>query len=99
MALVIQHSKLAPQAKGSKKSIGLANETDFMMNGDYSDKKLTITMQDGGVYEYTNVPEDVFQQFVIAPNKGSFYARYIKRKFQGTRTVNRTIGPAISKKK
>jgi lysyl-tRNA synthetase class 2 len=39
---------------------------------------LELEFQNGGLYEYFDVPQDVFNLFVEAPSKGAFFQQYIR---------------------
>ena len=39
---------------------------------------LTIAFHNGRIYEYYNVPQDIFEGLISAPSKGKYHYRYIK---------------------
>ena len=41
-------------------------------------KVLTITFTGGKTYDYYGVPKSVYEAFIAAPSKGTFYNDYIK---------------------
>lgn len=45
---------------------------------DAASETLEIEFKDGSVYQYYNVGEHLYQQFVAAPSKGQFFNVYIK---------------------
>lgn len=45
---------------------------------DAASETLEIEFKDGAVYQYYNVGEHLYQQFVAAPSKGQFFNVYIK---------------------
>jgi lysyl-tRNA synthetase class 2 len=45
------------------------------------DKKLTITFKNGSLYEYNEVPWDVFAALRVAKSQGSFFSKNISRKY------------------
>ena len=47
---------------------------------DKSRKVLEVTIQ-GKVYEYDDVPPEIFKQFLDAPSKGQFLNQRVKRQF------------------
>lgn len=55
-------------------------------------QQLLITFPNGSVYEYSEVPEDVYQAFQAAPSAGSFYHKQIKGKYP-SRKVEPVDGP------
>ena len=48
-------------------------------------KVLEIEFNSGGVYEYSNVPEDAFESLNKAQSKGKYFIKYIKPVFACTR--------------
>ena len=50
---------------------------------DTSTRKMYIDFKDGdATYEYCDVPENLYQQFVSASSVGHFYQQYIKDKYE-----------------
>jgi len=51
-----------------------------IINAEYDDETevLTITFKNGGMYEYSGVPLNVYQEFLEAPSVGSFLHSSIK---------------------
>lgn len=49
---------------------------------DVAKSMLTITFVSGVVYEYLNVPEEVYRSFKQYREKGIYLNRFIKGKFQ-----------------
>lgn len=45
---------------------------------DAASETLEIEFKDGAVYQYYNVGDHLYQQFVAAPSKGQFFNVYIK---------------------
>lgn len=43
---------------------------------------LTITFNNGGVYEYIEVPEETYKELAEASSAGKYFHMYIKNKFQ-----------------
>lgn len=54
---------------------------------DFNPLTLTLTIQfrNGGVYEYYNVPQNVFDGLLAAPSKGRFHHRHIKERYPYTK--------------
>lgn len=48
---------------------------------DTSNKKLTTTFKTGNIYEYDEVPWDLFTKFRLAESQGSFFSKEIAKKF------------------
>lgn len=49
------------------------------------DESLFVQFHSGGVYEYLNCPEYLFNEFLNAPSKGKFFYWRIKDKFEWIR--------------
>lgn len=39
---------------------------------------LSISFQNGSIYEYFMVPETIFREFLAAPSKGNFFLDHLK---------------------
>ena len=48
---------------------------------DLSTKTLEIEFNSGGVYQYFDVPEDIYEDLMKAPSHGKFLARRVKNRF------------------
>ncbi len=46
-----------------------------------SSETLEIEFASGSVYQYYNVPQSIYDQFIAAPSKGCFLASQIKDRF------------------
>jgi len=44
-------------------------------------KTLEVEFNKGGVYQYSNVPESVFNQLMTAPSKGSYFYHNIRDQY------------------
>ncbi|HKE44224.1 MAG TPA: KTSC domain-containing protein [Steroidobacteraceae bacterium] len=51
----------------------------------YHDGVLHIEFSSGTVYEYRDVPVELYEAFVDAPSVGKFYAAFIRGKFPSTK--------------
>ena len=54
-------------------------------SGEYDpdEQLLTITFQSGGTYEYTNVPQAIWEGLRKASSPGGYFHRSIKLRFSG----------------
>lgn len=52
------------------------------VNYNKATKVLTVSFKNGSVYEYYNVPEDIYNNLLDAPSKGSYHAKNIKYSFE-----------------
>ena len=60
---------------------------------DEGSRRLVITFRSGSVYEYTDVPRDVYVGISAAPAKGVYFSTYVKDRYPFRVT---TSGPAGS---
>lgn len=44
----------------------------------WEDNKLEVEFNSGSIYEYDDVPEDIYDEFINAPSKGKYFHRHIK---------------------
>lgn len=59
--------------------VPVASSDIAAMGYDSSSTELQIQFTTGRIYSYTNVPPDLYTDFVNAPSKGSFFAQFIKK--------------------
>ena len=58
------------------------NSRDIAIIGyDKKTATLEITFRSGGVYHYSQVPEDVYQKLMSAPSQGTFFSEKIKNQY------------------
>lgn len=48
---------------------------------DPSSQTLEIEFSSGGIYQYYNVPETIYNELLLAPSKGQFFASQVKDSF------------------
>ena len=48
-------------------------------------KVLIVTFKNGGIYEYSDVPQDVIDKFLVCESAGRFLQTHIKNKFTAIR--------------
>ena len=48
---------------------------------DEPQKILEIEFISSGIYQYSNVPREMYNNLMNAPSKGKFFAQYIKDRF------------------
>jgi len=48
---------------------------------DAQQKIVEIEFHSGGIYQYINVPSEVYTSFIGASSQGKFFAQYIKNRF------------------
>ena len=48
-------------------------------------KRLVVRLKSGLIYEYLNVPRDIFLGLIDADSKGHFYTKHIRGKFESNR--------------
>lgn len=49
---------------------------------DSESKTLEIEFENGGIYQYFGVPQDVYQRFMSASSKGKFHHAHIKDRYR-----------------
>lgn len=49
---------------------------------DETSNSLFIKFHHGGVYEYFDVPQYIYENLLNAPSHGKYHAQFIKRKFR-----------------
>jgi len=49
----------------------------------WENQTLEIEFKSGAVYVYHGVPEELYQELMASPSKGSFFAANIKKTYQG----------------
>ncbi|MGO9862348.1 MAG: KTSC domain-containing protein [Terriglobales bacterium] len=52
-----------------------------MIGYDADTQALEVQFNNGGVYQYQGVPQDVFDQLMNAPSKGTFINQQIKNSY------------------
>ncbi len=57
-------------------------DSSFIKDIRWTDSSLFVTIKPQKVYEYANVPESLYQDFLKADSLGKFYAEHIKGKYQ-----------------
>lgn len=70
---------------------------------DLTAKNLVIFFKSGGVYEYANVPRDVFEAFRVAPSKGQYFQATVRARFAGRLLAPHEIaaieaGPGVARR-
>jgi hypothetical protein len=48
---------------------------------DATSKTLEVEFNSGGIYQYSNVPKDIYMGLMRASSHGIFFARYVKDHF------------------
>lgn len=100
MAIIVQAPAITKEQRSpSQKKEMPVVESSFIQNFSYDaqSQQLTVTMKTGGTYVHPEVSLGVWEQLIKAPSKGSFYAHAIKGRTPATRTVTKTVGPALPK--
>lgn len=54
------------------------SKTDY----DTISKKLVVEFKNGALYEYENVPHELYTQFRMSESQGSFFSKSISKKFK-----------------
>lgn len=51
------------------------------------DKKMSVQFKNGNVYQYTDVPEKVWDEFITAKSGGSYLAKNITKQYPSTKIL------------
>lgn len=62
----------------------LVNSSNIKSIG-YDSGSLEVEFHSGGIYQYRNVPEPIYNAFMRASSKGSFFDQNIKDKYLTTK--------------
>jgi hypothetical protein len=65
------------------KMIPIAKSSNVSHVG-YENGSLAVQFHDGGLYHYSDVPQDIYLRLLSAPSKGSFLHKVVKPKFKAT---------------
>jgi len=68
------------EAKSNKKSKWITVDSSFITQIKYTEplEVMSVKLKGGAIYSYTDVPKDVFEDFVNSESKGYFYNHKIK---------------------
>jgi hypothetical protein len=58
-----------------------------------TDATLTVRFHSGAVYRYFTVPRSIFEAFLAAPSKGTYFNRHIREGFPSQRVLDPTSPP------
>jgi len=70
-------SPSAPQVSGTRVEQAQSDDPGSV-SYDEGSRRLVITFRSGAVYEYTDVPRDVYVGISAAPAKGVYFSTYVK---------------------
>ena len=65
------------------KMIPVVSSTIHRIGYDEETRTLYIDFYKSGIYEYTNVPKVLYDDFLNAPSKGHYFQVYIKETIKG----------------
>ena len=63
----------------------IASSNIVSVGYDENSQTLEVEFNDGAVYQYYNVGQNIFDEFIKAPSKGKFFAFQIKNAFPYSR--------------
>jgi hypothetical protein len=63
------------------------------VNYDEGSRRLVVTFQNGSIYEYTDVPRDVYLGIMAAPSRGVYFTTYVKDRYPYRLTTSGPAGP------
>lgn len=62
----------------------LAFDSSFIETSEYKDGLMTVSLKNGQVYTYKDVPQNVYDEFLASDSKGVFYNKVIKPTYKLT---------------
>lgn len=81
----INRTKLSTEEIAQMEREQVSSSTIVSIGYDASSETLEIEFQNGGVYQYYNVPETIYQQLMESTSKGQFHHTYIRNAFPYSR--------------
>lgn len=54
----------------------------------WENNKMYITFNQGGIYEYENIPHKLFEAFKTEPSAGKFFHRAIRNNYTGKKIAS-----------
>lgn len=81
----IKLEKLKPDEIEAMEREMVASSTILSAGYESASETLEIEFKNGGVYQYYNVPDTVFEQFMASDSKGKFHHVYIKNSYPCSR--------------
>ena len=70
-----------PDNRAALKAKRLAEAEKRTLQDEYAGTTLWISFHSGGLYEYSGVPQSVYESLMNAPSKGKYFHAYIKRSY------------------
>jgi hypothetical protein len=65
------------------------------VNYDEGSRRLVVTFRSGSVYEYTDVPRDVYVGIMAAPSRGVYFSTYVKDRYPFRVTTSGPTGSTV----
>ena len=62
------------------------------VNYDEGSRRLVVTFRNGSVYEYTDVPRDVYLGIMAAPSRGVYFTTYVRDRYPYRLTASGPVG-------
>ncbi len=88
--------KSAPAPQAGATQVEQAQSDDpGSVSYDEGSRRLVITFRNGSVYEYTDVPRDVYVGISAAPAKGVYFNTYVKDRYPFRVTTSGTSGSTV----
>ncbi len=84
-------SPSAPQVSGTRVEQAQSDDPGSV-SYDEGSRRLVITFRSGAVYEYTDVPRDVYVGISAAPAKGVYFSTYVKDRYPFRVTTSGSAG-------
>ena len=77
---------------GATRVVQAQSDDPGSVSYDAGSRRLVVTFQSGRVYEYTDVPRDVYVGISAAPAKGVYFSTYVKDRYPFRVTTSGSAG-------
>jgi uncharacterized protein len=81
----VSRTKLSDEEVAQMERDQVSSSSIVSIGYDASSETLEVEFQNGNVYQYYNVPQNIYQQFVESSSKGQFHHTYIRNAFAYSR--------------
>ena len=79
---------------GGPQVVQVQSDDPGSVSYDQGSRRLVVTYRNGSVYEYTDVPHDVYLGIMAAPSRGVYLTTYVNDRYPYRLTVSGSAGPA-----
>lgn len=78
---------------GGPQVVQVQSDDPGSVSYDEGSRRLVVTFQNGSIYEYTDVPRDVYLGIMAAPSRGVYFTTYVKDRYPYRLTASGPAGP------